>query len=62
MDIYTEELGGQYPLSDEKPVLVVTEKEVVFGDLVVPRQCGVEGEVKLVALLFDSDYGYELPT
>lgn len=46
-----EELGDQYPLSDESPVLNVTEKEVVFGDLVVPRQSGAEGEVNLFLLL-----------
>lgn len=46
-----EELGDQYPLSDESPVLNVTEKEVVFGDLVVPRQSGAEGEVNLFILL-----------
>lgn len=46
-----EELGDQYPLSDESPVLNVTEKEVVFGDLVVLRQSGAEGEVNLFILL-----------
>lgn len=48
LDTYTEELGTDYPLSPEKPGLVVTESEVVFGDVVVLRQSGAEAEVNVV--------------
>ncbi|XP_046665626.1 midasin-like [Homalodisca vitripennis] len=48
LKVYNEELGDRYPLSAEQPGIVVTPSEVVFGEVVVPRQCGSDGEVNIV--------------
>lgn len=46
-----EELGKDYPLSKEQPGLTVTPKEVIFGDVILPRQSGTEGVVDSIASL-----------